>query len=85
MWQTRHDAILAALHLVLGLVKTDCCVVSCDFTSSNFFFLIHFGQENPLYTYCSSANPYTCIKSLAIDCQAFKDRPVDRDRLVGHP
>ena len=26
-----------------------------------------------------------CIKSLAVDCQAFKDRPVDRDRLVGHP
>jgi len=25
------------------------------------------------------------MKSPAIDCQAFKDRPVDRDRLVGHP
>ena len=50
-----------------------------------FFFLIHFGQENPLFTYCSSANPYTFIKSPAIDCQVFKDRPVDRNRLVGHP
>ena len=30
-------------------------------------------------------NICTCIKSPAIDCQAFEDRPVDRDRLVGHP
>ena len=85
MWQTRYDAsILAALPVVFGLVKIDCCVGSCDFNSSNFFFLIHFGQEIPLCTYCSSANPYTCIESPTIDCQAFKDRPVDRDRLVGH-
>jgi len=39
MWQTRYDAILAALPLVFGLVKIDCCVASCDFYSSNFFFL----------------------------------------------
>ena len=30
-------------------------------------------------------NICTCRKSPAIDCQAFEDRPVDRDRLVGHP
>ena len=46
MWQTRYDAILDILPLVFGLVKIDCCVVSCDFNSSNFFFIIHFGQEN---------------------------------------
>ena len=38
------------------------------------------------YLISSSANSfYTCKKSPAIDCQSFKDRPVDRDRLVGHP
>ena len=84
MWQTRYDATLAALPLIFGLVKIDCCVASCDFNSSKFLFLIHFGQENLWCIYCSSANLYTCIKSLAIDCQAFKDRPLDRDRLVGH-
>jgi len=35
MWQTRYDAILAALSLVFGLAKIDCC----DFNFSNFFFL----------------------------------------------
>ena len=34
----------------------------------------------------SSANSiYTFEKSPVIDCQAFKDRTVDRDRLVGYP
>ena len=38
------------------------------------------------YLISSSASSfYTCKKSPAIDCQAFKDRTVDRDRLVGHP
>ena len=53
MWQTRYDTILDALPLAFGLVKIDCCVASCDFNSSNFFFLIHFGQKNPLCTYCA--------------------------------
>jgi len=37
------------------------------------------------YSFLVRQKPYTCIKSPAIDCQAFKDRPVDRDRLVGQP
>ena len=38
------------------------------------------------YLISSSANSfYTCKKSPAIDCQAFKDRPVDRDRWLGIP
>ena len=38
------------------------------------------------YLISNSANSlYTCKKSPAIDCHAFKDRPVDRDRLVGQP
>ena len=85
MWQTRYDTILAALPIVFGLVKTEYCAASCNFNSSNIFFLIHFRQENLLCTYCSSANPYTCIKSPEIDRQALKDRQIDRNRLVGHP
>ena len=39
MWQTRYDAVLDVLPLVFSLVKIDCCVDSCDFNSSNFYFL----------------------------------------------